>query len=58
MKKLYSAPTIQSTDIEMQGIIAQSGVKSNNGLGYGGVDREGTKDPGVKKKNSLWDEEW
>ena len=34
-------------------ILASSGVSGNNGIGYGGVDNSGEKDPSVKE--FLWD---
>ena len=36
--------------------LAASGVTSDNGIGYGGVDTEGTQDPDVKASN--FDFEW
>ena len=36
--------------------LAASGVSSNNGIGYGGVDEQGQKDPDVKA--NPFDFEW
>ena len=42
--------------LQMQGeqVLAASGVISNNGINYGGVDSDGTKDPSVKE--NIFDE--
>ena len=34
-------------------MLAQSGINSNNGIGYGGVDTGGDKEPAAKE--FLWD---
>lgn len=57
MKKIYLAPTMQSIDLEMQSIIALSGVKSNNGIGFGGKDDDGDLDANVKSAND-WEVDW
>lgn len=36
-------------------ILAESGVYSNTGIGYGGVDTEGSKDAEAKSIGSCWD---
>lgn len=57
MKKIYLAPTMQSIDLEMQSIIALSGVKSNYGIGFGGKDDDGDLDANVKSGND-WEVDW
>lgn len=34
-------------------MLAQSGINSNNGIGYGGIDTDGDKEPAAKE--FLWD---
>ena len=45
---------------EASEILASSGVGSDIGIGYGGVDTGGTLDPSVKKISdvNVWNEEW
>lgn len=38
-------------------MLASSLISSDNGIGYGGVDEDGSHDPQVKEADwSLWDE--
>ena len=40
-------------------IIAQSGVTApGQGIGYGGLDKEGTQDPSAKSRNEWEDGLW
>ena len=57
MKKTYSAPSIQIVKIQLQNLIASSEFNSNKGIVYGGVDKDGSMEPGIKSKN-IWYEEW
>lgn len=57
MKKTYMRPSTLTVQTELQVMICQSGVNSNNGIGYGGVDEEGTKDPASRKHKSEWDDD-
>lgn len=61
MKKTYQKPSTVVVAVRMGQIIAFSeGVWSNSlgdGIGYGGVDKDGSLDPSVKHRN-LWDDEW
>jgi len=60
MKKNYIAPNVEITEIELQQLIAVSGVSSEGkGIGYGGVDEEGTKDPAARRRRrkDVWDDE-
>ncbi len=56
MKKTYIIPqmSVAQTGYEMP--IAVSGVTSSNGIGYGGVDENGEKEPEVKA--NPFDFEW
>ena len=60
MRSNYLKPTVQILFIETNHMVAVSGegVLGSNGLGYGGVDAGGSKDPSVKNHHNLWDEEW
>ena len=55
MKKTYIAPNTVVVDIESEMILAASGVHSDKGIGYGGVDTEGNKDAEAKPIGSCWD---
>lgn len=54
MKKVYMTPCMKQEMAEFCSMLAQSGVNSSNGIGYGGIDNNGNKDPEVKE--FLWDE--
>lgn len=55
MKKTYIAPNTDVVQIESEMILSASGVSSNTGIGYGGVDTEGSKDAEAKSVGSCWD---
>ena len=56
MKKTYIAPNIVVMEIESEKFLAARGVYSNDtGIGYGGVDTEGSKDAEAKPIGSCWD---
>ena len=48
MKKNYLQPDIQFSNLGIFIPFCGSGVKGNNGIGYGGIDEEGELDPSVK----------
>lgn len=56
MKKTYITPRMIAVQLHGEALIAQSGVTSSNGIGYGGVDDQGQKDPDVKA--NPFDFEW
>lgn len=56
MKKTYIIPYVSSIKILDEKPIATSGVGSNNGITYGGVDESGTIEPSVKE--NTFDFEW
>ena len=60
MKKTYIKPKALVCKINTELVIAGSeDIKSNNGINYGGVDEEGTKDPEVKQNHyNVWDDDW
>ena len=56
MKKTYIAPNTDVVQIESEMILSASGVSSSDtGIGYGGVDTEGSKDAEAKSVGSCWD---
>ena len=48
MKKIYCIPSMQALQIQGEQVLAASGVTSNNGINWGGVDTDGELDPSVK----------
>ena len=57
MKKIYFQPSIKVVKTQLSCIICNSkDIQSNNGIGYGGVDKEGTKDPASRRYDN-WDDE-
>ena len=56
MKKTYIVPNTVVVDIESEMILAVSGVySSDTGIGYGGVDTEGSMDAEAKSSGSCED---
>lgn len=56
MKKTYIAPLTETSNLELSALMAGS-VTSPNGIGYGGVDTDGTLRPGSRWHNKLWEDE-
>lgn len=57
MKKTYIIPTIKRiVMLEERTIVCASGVTSD-GIGYGGVDTDGTMEPSSRQDNGWLDEE-
>lgn len=48
MKKTYLVPVCNMVRMEEEEMVATSGMTSDNGIGYGGVDVDGNWDPEVK----------
>lgn len=38
-------------------LLSGSEVKSNNGIGFGGVDNNGSADPDANSNSDLWSDE-
>ena len=57
MKKTYQQPEIDTLVIRSMTLLVGSGIDSNNGMGYGGIDDEGKKDPASKRNHKTW-EDW
>ena len=55
MKKIYIAPNTVVVEIESEMILAASGVHSDTGIGYGGVDKDGSMDAEAKSTGSCQD---
>jgi len=55
MKKAYIAPFMKQEQAECCTMMAVSGINSNNGIGYGGIDKYGDQEPSVKE--FLWDDD-
>ena len=59
MKKTYIIPQtwIDLVQVESNLAVFSDGV-SSDGIGYGGVDTDGTVTPETKRRRDVWDEEW
>ena len=58
MKKTYLTPAVWQHDILPMAALATSGVTSEKGIDYGGVDEEGKKDPASRRRRrDVWDDE-
>lgn len=53
---------MQETEMDLHQAVAQtSSVEGNNGIGYGGVDTNGSKDPDANRRNDSnveWGNLW
>ena len=59
MKKTYIQPCMEEMQAQAAQMLAVSGVIGSNGIGYGGVDSDGSLDPETKEEKwDLWDDEW
>ena len=56
MKKIYMVPSIDQVLMEDEVELLYGSVKGSNGIGYGGVDTEGSKDPDARYYD-LYEEE-
>jgi hypothetical protein len=56
-KTAYIAPAIKTRIIYIESALASAsnGTTSDNGIGYGGVDEDGTRDPAAKDEDIYWD---
>ena len=59
MKKTYIQPFTEIVRMVISSIICTSGgVKSNNGIDYGGVDEDGELDPASRRhRHDVWEDE-
>jgi hypothetical protein len=56
MKKTYLQPSM-AMDIMMTESMICNSVTSENGIGYGGVDENGTIDPASRRHRDMWEDE-
>ncbi len=42
MKREYTAPAVEVLEYISEEMIAASGVQGNNGIGFGGIDEDGS----------------
>lgn len=56
MKKTYIKASVEMDGMESETIICAS-VISDMGIGYGGVDEDGTKDPASRRQWDAWENE-
>ena len=60
MKKTYIEPSVVMAYIGTATMICQSagsGVSSDNGITYGGVDQNGDREPSSRHINNVWEDE-
>ena len=57
MKKTYIQPCMEVISEDSPVLLSGSGVEGSNGIGYGGVDDEGTKDPSSRRFGFGWDDD-
>lgn len=58
MRKTYIEPTTIVVSIETAHMVNASGVVSDQGIKYGGVDEDGTRNPDSRRqRDNVWDEE-
>ena len=50
-RKRYMSPALEAEGMSDLELLAASGVSSDRGIGYGGVDKDGTKDPSAPGYN-------
>ena len=55
MKKTYFTPTMGVVHTDAMNLLSGSGVESSLGIDYGGVDTEGTMEPGAPELSGVPD---
>ncbi len=59
MKRTYNIPSMIVVHLQAGQMIADSGVTSDNGIGFGGkVGEDDGIIPEVKYHSDIWDEDW
>ena len=59
MKTQYITPSMEVTELSIENMIATSGVNSDDlGIGYGGVDKDGTLTPYSNGRRGSWGDLW
>ncbi len=57
MKATYITPCMDTEEISVENMIATSGVTSD-GIGYGGVDEDGSLTPSSRGRRGTWGDLW
>lgn len=58
MKKTYEAPETSVLEIApVRPIAGSTDIQSDKGIGYGGVDTEGSLDPSARRHRDVWYDE-
>ena len=57
MKKTYMQPLTMVAVIAKTSVVCASGVTSEKGIDYGGVDDEGGMEPASRRRRNVWDDE-
>lgn len=58
-RKRYMSPALEAEGMSDLELLTVSGVSSDRGIGYGGVDKDGTKDPSAPYYDEEEDgEDW
>ena len=58
-RKRYMTPALEAEGMSDLELLTASGVSSDRGIGYGGVDKDGTKDPSAPYYDEEEDgEDW
>lgn len=57
MKTIYIIPSMEILELSVENMIATSGVNSD-GIGYGGVDEDGTLTPSSRGHRGSWGDLW
>ena len=58
MKAKYITPGMEIEEISIENMIATSGVTGDNGIGYGGVDEDGSLTPSSRSRRGTWGDLW
>ena len=58
MKQTYLQPSTEMDIMVTEGMVCGSVSSSEDfGIGYGGVDEEGTLDPASRRRRDVWEDE-
>lgn len=57
MKKVYMTPAIEIESMEEETVLLSGSVTSGKGIGYGGVDADGSRNPDARAFDFESDED-
>ncbi len=57
MRKLYIRPSVKTMECESDELMYASGVYSDKGIDYGGVDEDGSREASSRQLRSVWEDE-